>query len=145
MSITDIPVHPGMASDKVKEAYLSEKKAITTPEELRAFVIRWKPIFEVANPAERKGGEEDAERYRLTQKNQEALVSGEYDAAEALECLKLSPTEKGCSHLQHFSCPGAHIALPLFFMQAEAVSHHFGVPTDIAIIQIHGGMEAWGG
>jgi hypothetical protein len=125
----------------VKEAYIAELKEVTTPEQLWAFAMRWRPLYLMSRRDKIDKKEKDAKRFRITQKSMQSLIHMDWKAKEALECLQASRTGH-CEHATQFSCVGMHIALPPVFLLAEFISSKYGVTTDLAIIQMGGGLEA---
>jgi hypothetical protein len=135
-----LPVLPGMTTDRVREAYLSELILVTTPEAIKAFAARWRPLYILAKKQKIDKKAKDAKRFRITENNFLKLLHGVFDAEEALACLLANRTA-GCPHMNQYGCAGAHIILPTVFVQAEMVAKHYGVSTDLALVQMNGG---WG-
>jgi hypothetical protein len=69
------------------------------------------------------------------------LISMDWKPKEALECIQACRTGP-CKHSTQFSCVGMHIILPQVFLMMEFVSQTYGVTTDLALIQMGGGLEA---
>lgn len=139
MGLIDLPVRPSYTQDRIRDTYIAELQKVTTPEELTAFVTRWKPLFALTKkrPFDKKA--KDARRYRITQNNFERLLAGDYDPKVALDCIRISRTN-ACQHARSFSCPGMHIAVPEILLLAGFVAKKFGVSTDLALIQMNGGV-----
>ena len=140
MSLKELPVVPTETTDNVKEAYIKELAAVTTPTQLWEFAKRWRPLYLLSRKEkfDRKG--KDAKRYRLTQKNMQKLISGDWDPVKALVCVNANKTG-ACGHLTQFGCVGAHIGFPPVFLIVELIAQKYGVATDLALIQLGGGLE----
>lgn len=135
-----LPVLPGMTTDRVRDAYVSELSAVTTPETLRAFVMRWRPLYVLAKKKKIDKKAKGAKRFKITESNFRKLLRGDYNAEEAFACLQKNRAD-GCPHMKQFGCVGSHVILPTVFVQVEMVSQHYGVSTDLALVQMNGG---WG-
>jgi hypothetical protein len=147
MSLSRLPVTPGFDTDNVSDSYIAELRGVATPEELLAFTARWAPLYSLsrARPFDRKA--KDAKRFRVTQKNQQRLLAGDFDAVEALECIKQSRKREDredntCKHARMYSCVGMHIMTPSVLIDAFLVARRYGVSTDLALVQMHGGVAA---
>ena len=141
MSLKDLPVQPGMTTDAVRDAYTAELKAVTTPKELWDFAMRWRPLYLMTPKRRINKKEKDAKRFRITQKNMQSLISMDWDPTVALACIQAS-REGVCKHAKQYSCPGTHILVPEILLHAEFIGQKFGVATDLALIQMNGGLEA---
>jgi len=143
MGLKDLPVKPdGMgASDTVVTAYLEELGAVATPEQLWEFAKRWRPLYLMTPKPRIDKKAKNARRFRVTQNNMQSLLDGTWDPKTALQCLTISRTGN-CAHATQFSCVGMHIAVPLILIHADFISEKFGVPKDMALIQLCGGLEA---
>lgn len=142
--LKDLPVRPGLTGNVVQEAYVKELYEVKTPEELKKFVTRWLPLYNLhsGRDVEFDKRAKDAKRFRISMKNLNNLRAGNIDFVTALDCIQKCRTDPGCAHQPHFSCEGAHIILPLVMMRAHSQSEYWGVSTDIALIQANGGLEA---
>jgi hypothetical protein len=141
MGLRDLPVRPGDATEAVKSAYVAELQAVATPDQLRAFTSRWRPLYQLTKKRPIDEKTEGAQRLQATQHNLEQLIAGEYDPVEALECIQATRAE-GCKHKGQFACPGLHIVLPLVLMAASRIAAEYKVTTDVALIQMNGGFSA---
>lgn len=141
MGLKDLPVRPTPITDNVRDAYTTELKAVTTPKELWDFAMRWRPLYLMTRKQKIDKKAKDAKRFRITQKNMQALISMSWDPKTALECIQVS-REGVCKHARMYSCPGMHIMVPEILLHAEWASKKFGVTTDLALIQMNGGLEA---
>lgn len=140
MGLKDLPVKPSLSGDDiVATAYTTELKEVTTPEALKAFVERWKPLYMLTREKKINKKGKDAKRYRVSMNNLKRMIVGDFDAEEALKCV--AECRKGpCKHATQYSCPGMHILCPVIFVQLLQVADHFGVTMDIAMIQAFGGV-----
>jgi len=141
MSLKDLPVLPGMITDNVSETYATELKAVTTPEQLWEFAKRWRPLYLLTKKQKINKKAKDAKRFRVSQNNMQNLISGAWDPKEALECVQVGRTGI-CKHARQYSCPGMHILVPEVLLLADAIGEKYGVTTDLALIQMNGGLEA---
>jgi hypothetical protein len=141
MSLKDLPVQPTYTEDHVRETYVKELSEVTTPEQLWAFATRWRPLYLLTPKRRIDKKKKDAKRFRITQKNMQSLISMNWDPKTALECIQVS-REGHCKHAEQYSCPGLHIMVPEVLLHAQFVGQHFGVSTDLALIQMSGGMGA---
>jgi hypothetical protein len=139
-SLKDLPVRPTLTGDEVRGGYVAELKAVTTPAELWAFAMRWRPLFLLTRKRKIDRKAKDAKRFRLTQKNMQALISMDWKPEGVFECVQ-SSREGVCKHASQFSCVGMHILLPEILLQADFVAKHYGVGSDLALIQMNGGQE----
>jgi hypothetical protein len=112
--------------------YCSELEVVTTVNQLKAFVTRWKLIWEV----------EDATKAQHVRKMDSLILKGEF-SEEDLQCLRLSfeisPEGEGdipCEHTKAGRlCPGLEIRLPWSQLRALGLAKHFGVPVNVAFHQ----------
>lgn len=137
--LNQLPVRPNPASNSVQETYIAELKAVTTPEQLSAFVLRWQSLYKMTRYRRIPKKEKDAKRYRVTQNNLKKLIVGDFDPAEALSCIQVS-RDQTCRHAAQYSCVGLHIMVPTILLDAMLVAQEYVVPTDLALIQMCGGM-----
>lgn len=141
MSLKDLPIRPTLAGDDVREGYVAELKNVTSTSLLVEFVRRWRPLYLLTRKHRIDKQEKDAKRFRITQKHMQSLILGTWDPSAVLACVEANRTT-GCVHLRQYSCVGSHILVPEILLQAEFVSQKFQVGTDLALIQMHGGLEA---
>ncbi len=128
MSLRDLPVKPTMTENHIRDTYIAERNAIQTEDDLRSFTKRWKAIWVLHSG-------------RNLTNEEKSIINGTYDATPSLKCLKICLQKDVCEHASTgVSCVGMHLSLPITLMMAEFISQHFGVTTDIAIIQANGGM-----
>lgn len=131
-TLRDLPIRPTFTEDVIRENYVTELKEATDVPKLRAFLDRWNAIFRLNHQ-----GRMDLEPYvKLGDK-----TYTDEELAEALECMK--KCKKGaCEHCVTGShgCIGVNILVPPLLISAEIAGNHFGVSTDLAIIQMNGGM-----
>ena len=123
----------------MKTAYLSELQRVTSPEQLWEFAKRWRPLYLLTRKEKIDKKAKDAKRFRISQNNMQALISGTWDPRVAFECVQAGKTGV-CKHAKMYSCPGMHIMVPLVLMHVDFVADKYDVPTDIALIQLGGGM-----
>ncbi len=141
MSLRNLPVTPGADGEdgRVKEAYTSELKAVTSPEQLWEFAKRWRPLYLMTRKKKIDKKAKDAKRFRISQNNMQALINGTWDPRVAFQCIQEGRTGI-CKHARMYACPGSHILAPLILMYASFIAKEYGVSTDIALIQLGGGM-----
>lgn len=143
MSLRTLPVTPHIGGEEVSKAYTTEILAVRSPEELRTFTERWRPLYMLTKKQKIDKKAKDAKRYRITQNNMQELINGTFNAVVAWECIVVARTTNGvCKHATQFSCPGMHILVPMVLMEADYVATKYGVAPDLALIQMHGGLEA---
>jgi len=142
MGLKDLPLVPGCTANGIQDAYVSELKLVTTPEQLRAFTIRWAPLYRMTSKVIIDKKEKNAQRFRISRNNLDRLIAGDYKAEVALECVLGSRGPTGCRHMRAFSCVGMHIVAPVVLIEAGGVARKYGVSTDLALIQMNGGLEA---
>jgi len=133
MKIKDLPVRPDdNGGDEVINNYIKERNAIQTTDGLKAFVARWKTLWEPAT----------FQNIAYSPQEQ-SLFDGTFDAEQTLKCLKEVTNSEGCEHSKAtVACTGVYTALPMVFLQINILAKKYGVPTDIALIQMFGGFEA---
>ncbi len=136
-----LPVLPGNTTDRVKEAYVAELRLVTDVEMLGMFLHRWRPLYLLTKKQAFNRKAKNAKRYRFSENNLVRLIRGEAPLKEVLECVQLNRTDQGCKHIRQYSCPGAHVLVPPILMQVDWVSRHYGISTDLALVQMNGG---WG-
>lgn len=140
MGLKGLPVQPGIY-DYVRTAYVEELKAVKEPFQLKAFTDRWQPLYALTKfePIDKKA--KGAKRYRISDNNVRCLIVGDYNNFEAFKCIEISRTGL-CKHANQYSCPGMNIILPPVLYEADVHAEHYGVTSDIALIQSHGGYRA---
>lgn len=148
MSLKTLPVEPDeRGGDQVQAAYLTERNEISSEEELLLFIVRWGPLYEMAlgrvlvpSPGE---SEPVSLRKSRTQEEYNKLVTPEkVPLKETWACIQVLRTGSACEHSENFSCCGMHVMVPLPLMEAVITAEHYGVPTDLALIQLNGGFGA---
>ncbi len=138
----DLPVQPSDDSDRVLEAYTEELRAVTSEEQLRGFVARWKNVHLLP-----------VHRLVPMSEEEKQLVDGSFDAATALRCVLLdAKPDSYCEHAKKLekgakghSCHGMYIAAPVPLLFVSLIAHHYQVPFDIALIQTTGGYTQFEG
>lgn len=132
-----------MTGEEVSKAYTTEILEVRSPEQLKVFTERWRPLYLLTRKQKIDKKAKDAKRFRITQNNMQELINGTYNPTVAWECIVVARTTNGvCKHASQYSCPGMHILVPMVLMEADFVSQKYGVPPDLALIQMHGGLEA---
>jgi len=140
MSLKELPIRPTPITANVKEGYVKELEAVTTPEQLWEFAKRWRPLYLLTRKPKINKKAKDAKRFRVSQNNMQNLISGAWDPKEALECVQVGRTGI-CKHARQYSCPGMHILVPEVLLLADAIGEKYGVTSDLALIQMGGGLE----
>lgn len=141
MGLKDLPILPTLAGEEVREGYAAELKAVTSPTLLWEFTMRWRPLYLLTRKRRIGKQEKNAKRFKITQKHMQNLISGTWNREEAFACIQAS-REGVCKHAQQYSCVGVHILIPEILLQADFVAKQFGVGSDLALIQMHGGLGA---
>lgn len=133
MKIKDLPIRPDdNGGDEVIDNYVKERQAIQTTDDLKAFVARWKTIWEPATF-----------QNAIYSQQEQSLFDSTFDAEQTLKCLKECTNSEGCEHrVSGVTCTGIYVALPVVLLQIEIMAKKYGVPTDIALIQMFGGFGA---
>ena len=148
MSYMDLPVVPSLNhfdEDKntVLCSYVSELAKVDTVQDLKAFVSRWKHLYELQNRLESKEPGRETKRFRMSVNSEKRVLSGVFDYDKALECIKKSKTT-ACDHAKNYSCEGANIAIPSIFLRMSLNASRFKVSTDLVLIQMFGGLKVMG-
>ena len=132
MSLRDLPIMPDdNGGDVVQEAFVSERNLIHTVDDIAAFTERWQAVWLLY----RFGGTLTAE--------EQSIVDGTYNREQALKCLHICSKQQECEHVPTgTSCVGMHITLPYPLLHVHLMANHFGVPSDIVLIQANGGLSA---
>ena len=127
---TDLPFNPeGDENGDMIKTYVDERKAINTIDDLKKFVVRWRAVWGLKSKPE-----------KITSEEEQSLVDGTFDAEQTLTCLKAISETTDCPHgMGPKSCAAMHIVLPWFFAIVVIASNHYGVPANVAIIQLAGG------
>lgn len=133
MKTKDLPIRPDdNGGNEVIDNYIRERKAIQTTDDLKAFVSRWKTLWEP-----------DTFQNIIYSQQEQSLFDGTFDAEQTLKCLKECTNSEGCEHSKSAAtCTGVYIALPVVLLQIDIMAERYGVPTDIALIQMFGGLGA---
>lgn len=119
-----LPVEVG-CGDGVRETYVAELKAVDDGDALTAFVDRWKRIWLLPSVPPGVGDGENA------------LIAGDFDASAVLECVRANRTEECCEHVQRGeSCVSMDLVMPRVLAAAVLIANRFGVPFDVALIQM---------
>ena len=133
MKIQDLPIRPDdSGGDEVFTNYIKERQVIQTIDDLKVFVARWKTVW-------------DSNTFQniIYSQEEQSLFDGTFDAKQALKCLIDCTSTEGCEHSKTANmCAGIYIALPVVFLQIELLAEKYGVPHDIALIQMFGGFGA---
>lgn len=123
IDLKTLPVCPDMDNEtSVLSVFVKERDSIKTLEDLANFVERWQSIWI------------DNERERIDQ--EESLISGSFNAQEVLECIQKA------GECGHQNCCADHIFIPISLLQASLISKKYGVPFDVALIQMNGGLQS---
>ncbi len=143
MGLKDLPVLPTFVEDKVRSAYVEELRKVETAQGLRDFHKRWVPLFQLRHrPIKFDKKEKDARRFRLTADKLNNVKTGNMDFDKTLACIKIMLGGGVCHHMHEFSCEGGHMVIPQVLLEAQGVAEYFGVSSDLALIQMNGGMAA---
>lgn len=138
-AIRSTPGYPfGVASDSFTERYVSGLKECDTADKLRDFVNAWKSLWTInfRNPGE-------------TSKEEKSLVEGTWDVEAVFAAMSdiredSTKTKDEMERLMAESIPhitAANIAMPRGHLEAHMVAEHFGVPSNVAWIQLAGLVE----
>jgi hypothetical protein len=141
--LSELPVTPttGDPGNRVRAAYVTELAAVTSPDELRAFYKRWRPLFLMSRKYKIDKKTKGARRFRISQNNMQKLISGDWDPVAVFDCVQKGRAHPGCRHSKDYSCPGMHLLLPQILMLADALGDKYSVSSDLALIQLGGGLE----
>jgi len=125
MKLNDLPILPEDRS-LVFEAYTQECRAINTREDLIAFIKRWKTLWDTDNST----------------LEESKLIAGTFDTTEVLRCLSILKAKKDCEHTKVGKpCVASHVILPMVLLKSFLIAKQYGVPHDVALVQIYGGYE----
>lgn len=131
-TVNDLPVVPSNG-DNTAKAYRSELNKIQTAKDLLNHTNKWKAIWGLNVP-----------RNVEVTKAEKEIAAGTYNAEDAIKCfLKCMVIDgPGCGHGENTpSCHAMHIVMPLPILLSIMTSQQFGVPTDIALLQLTGGVH----
>jgi hypothetical protein len=130
--LLDLPVLPeyrDTCEDVVKEAYLAEREAIQTVEELVAFVRKWRNVWLLKSPIL----EEEELRPEL-----QDLLALDFDAEKVLYWLKRKAEEVPFPYETDVNVRiMAHIAIPIALLNASSLARHYGVGTDLGLVRLY--------
>lgn len=135
----------------ITSAYVKAIRKVKRTEDLRFLVGQWLPLWEMG-----RGRNPKPDKVRAVD---DLIVSGQFDAREALRCLRrVLTTNKPCKHADphpvrskkrrirkkhykrnlHMSrlCVGMELLLPWSALVARQVCHKFGVPEGTAFHQL---------
>lgn len=132
--LSELPVHPsGGGSELVSDAYISERDEVRTKAQLARFVSRWRAVWKLPLQRDEKLGYEER-----------VLARGRVPRKHVFKhFLRMRAQEDPGPGYK----PGriwkmaAHIMAPRALVQATLVSHHFGVPHDVALVQLYDGQR----
>ena len=140
MGLRDLPVVPDIYSDSVRDTYIWERAFIGNTNELKAFTKRWRPLYKlkpvVVDP-------ESPPEVQKTMRNMQALADGTWWRGDFWVVWDHLNTLRGgadCGCGPTGSCVAMHIMLPVPLLRAHMVGSHFGVTTNLALIQDNGGV-----
>ena len=128
--LLDLPVLPKLRDsfgDEIQTAYLAERDAVQSAEELVAFVRRWRNVWLLRCPL-------DEER-ELPPELQD-LLALDFDAEAVFNGLKKKdttdlPFEDLAVRIM------AHIAIPVTLLDAYTLADHYGVGTDLGMVRLY--------
>jgi len=130
--LLDLPVLPdhrdSAGSSDVQDAYVSERKAIGSPKDVRAFVRRWRPLFLLRLG---KGGRRD----QFMDGDVKALVSLSFDAKLVFAALQRVQDER-FDFSRRANRIAAHIALPAQMMHAYSLADRYDAGHDLAMVRL---------
>lgn len=140
----NLPVEPSLGGDKVRDTYVAELKEVKSSDELKVFTERWKTVYSMKHHAITFNKKErGAKRVRLSLKKFENVKTGQYDPVRTYACVEAIRSSGLCSHTTQFNCEAMNICLPMPLVDLEPVAAHYGVGTDLILIQVNGGIEAF--
>jgi hypothetical protein len=127
-SIQDLPITPNDCGDDfIIGEYLKERDTISTIQDLKDHVHRWRHLWNIGTSQT---------------KNEYNLYNESFELREAFACFTQMKHAGSCEHVDNgASCYGAHITMPYLFLQASLAADKFGVPADIALIQLNRAIE----
>lgn len=103
----------------IQKIYLEERNQIKDVESLKAHISKWKVVWE----------------WGAGTKEEEELVSGQYNPEEVYECFKQHSPTTSCGH-QTPSCHAMHVYVPVLFIWALLLSEKYGVCFDLALFRV---------
>ena len=121
-SVWDLPIKPDHnGGDDVFTAFMEDRKAIETPEQLMEFVKKWRNVW----------------LFKETKKDipctcsevEEKIVNLTFNPIEILECFKVQRCGRA-------DCPCAYIMIPTILLRSSILANEFSVPHDVALIQL---------
>lgn len=129
--LLDLPVLPehrddAATTDIVQEAYLKERDAIQTTDDLLNFVRRWRNVWLLRCPRD-----EAADLPEEVQR----LVSLDFDQEKVLGWLKEAKADSLPFEDIHVRIM-AHIAVPVPLLDAFQLAKHYGVGTDLGLVRL---------
>ncbi len=128
-------------SDSIHEAYLKDRDAVKSANELRRLIDKWRPMFLLsAGPLRvRKGSWADKAKRELS-KEEVRLLQGRYNAASVLRFMKGYEGRSG-KPLPKRLPEGLRIAmcvmLPPPMLTAFLLANHYGVGSDLGMIRLY--------
>jgi hypothetical protein len=141
MNLLDLPVLPvdrdsAVVSNIIIETYAKERKEATTPEQLFAFIKKWKaiwllqpgPAMSDAPPDSILGQAREPIRPEVFK-----LVNGEFDAEKVLAYLASDPEPVDTDEYK-IAC---NLAVPCQGMLALTLATHFRVNIDIGFVRLY--------
>lgn len=144
-TIMDLPVRPsGGGGEVIHDSYLTQLRVSNTVDGLKEFAKKWGVMFLVKYS--------NKESDLILTEEEEKIVTGTFDAAEALECIRSNTRKRGggsCAHIKKMkkeakenpeakqsSCVGMNLMMPAPMLFVSLVAERFNVPTDTAWIQL---------
>lgn len=129
--LLDLPIKPICRdgfSDSIQEQFVSERKALSRPEEIRPFVRKWHSIWRLqvgplAHPSHRV----------LRRAEVDDLLSLNFDAKKVFRILQddtLFKLQDKSSYIM------AHLAIPEPMLRAFELSQHYGVATNLGMVRL---------
>jgi hypothetical protein len=124
-SVWDLPVKPDHdGGDDVFTAFIGDRKAVETTEQLMEFVKKWRNVW----------------LFKETKKDipchcseaEEKIIDLTFNPAEILKCFEINKKGK-CDTV---GCPCAYIMVPTILLRSSILANEFSVPHDIALIQL---------
>lgn len=112
--------------DEFIKAYVNERKALSSAQDLSEFVNRWKSVFILC-----KENKQTEKQLSVI----ESLIDGTFDADLAWSCLH--------NECEHTLCAGLTILLPSSLYYTNLCAKEFEVPGDVAFIQLYQLNHLW--
>lgn len=130
-AVSGLPLYIGYDTNLI-ESYVTERRAIQTAKQLKAFTKHWNSIWKVP-----------WSNNWFQTRTEKQLVSGRYDAGIALRCInKNGPNGSGCAHIKSNKlCVSVAIMTPDFLMRVLELKERFVVPEGIIILQLLRGLN----